>query len=217
MDLAGTCVNICFIAYLAGPNDDFLGPRFFAVSDAYDSDLQNIALKEAKALNYSDFVRPDGTYCYVSGPSYESKAECRFLRSIGGDCVGMSTIPEVLAARHCGMKILGLSLITNKVVMSDVKARHVASKPEKHATHEEVLEAVQESGKRVEKLVEAIVSENNLRAILDKVGPLPPRKPTKSMVGVKKEISGLPGVTILVPFLMAIIGISMNSNSNTSS
>ena len=70
----------------------------------------------------------EGVYCFVAGnlkilflivtllgPSFETRAECRFLRQAGGDCVGMSTIPEVIVARHCGMKVLGLSLITNQV------------------------------------------------------------------------------------------------------
>lgn len=71
-----------------GHNDNALGPRFYATSDAYDSLLQDIALSEAAKLGLHDVVRPNGTYCYVSGPSYESKAESRFLRSLGGDAVG---------------------------------------------------------------------------------------------------------------------------------
>ena len=73
-------------------------------------------------------------------------------------CVGMSTVPEVLAARHCGMKILGLSMITNKVVMTDIKTVNSTKTEEKHATHEEVLEAVKESGKHVENLVKAVAT-----------------------------------------------------------
>jgi hypothetical protein len=104
-----------------------------------------------KALNLSYKIRPDGTYCFVSGPCYESKAECRFLRSFGGDSVGMSTVPEVIAAKHCGMKILGLSLITNKVVIG--KEQSVA------ASHAEVLEAVNASGMHVEAIVRHIISK----------------------------------------------------------
>ena len=84
------------------------------MSDAYDEKLQSIVLAAASELGLTDRVRPNGTYCFLSGPTYETRAECRFLRSVGGDAVGMSTIPEVIAAKHCGMKILGLSLITNK-------------------------------------------------------------------------------------------------------
>jgi hypothetical protein len=110
-----------------------------------------MVLDAGKALNLSYKIRPDGTYCFVSGPCYESKAECRFLRSFGGDSVGMSTVPEVIAAKHCGMKILGLSLITNKVVIG--KEQSVA------ASHAEVLEAVNASGMHVEAIVRRIISK----------------------------------------------------------
>lgn len=121
---------------LRGENNDRLGPRFPSLSDAYDEKLQAMVLDAAEKLQLGQRVRKNGTYCflsgqfagnvmtwshssvfeyqYISGPTYETKAECRFLRSVGGDAVGMSTIPEVIAAKHCGMKILGLSLITNK-------------------------------------------------------------------------------------------------------
>ena len=79
---------------LVGPNDDELGPRFPATSDAYDPVLQNIVLDAAKECDLQQVVRSDGTYCFVSGPNYESKKECRFLRMIGGDTVGMSTGTE---------------------------------------------------------------------------------------------------------------------------
>ena len=105
-----------------------------------------------------------GTYCFVSGPAYESKAECRFLRSLGGDSVGMSTIPEVMAAKHCGMKILGLSLITNVVVAS--KQQTV------HASHAEVLQAVESSGKHVEAIVRFVISKQVLGNYLSSIPPL---------------------------------------------
>jgi len=111
-----------------------------------------MVLEAAKKLKLDYKVRPDGTYCFVSGPCYESKAECRFLRSIGGDSVGMSTVPEVIAAKHCGMQILGLSLVTNKVVVG--KEQTVA------ASHAEVLEAVEASGVHVEAIVRHIVNKN---------------------------------------------------------
>jgi hypothetical protein len=128
------------------------------MSDAYDEKLQNMVLDAAKALKLDYKVRPDGTYCFVSGPCYESKAESRFLRSIGGDSVGMSTIPEVIAAKHCGMQILGLSLITNKAVTG--KEHTVA------ASHAEVLEAVEASGVHVEALVRHIINKNTIGAYL---------------------------------------------------
>lgn len=161
---------------LIGPNDDALGPRFPAMSDAYDEALQDMVLAAAKKLGLSSKVRANGTYCFVSGPGYESKAESRFLRSIGGDSVGMSTIPEVMAAKHCGMKILGLSLITNKVVVS---------KEEKvHASHAEVLEAVKTSGANVEAIVKEIVRKD---VVGNFIAQLPASDYSKLIASSKKK------------------------------
>ena len=107
---------------LVGPNDDEMGPRFPSTSDLYDGALRGIAEDAADALGYRDFLRPGATYAFVSGPQYESRAECAFLRSAGADAVGMSTVPEVVAAHHAGMAVLCLSLITNKVVFPDAEA-----------------------------------------------------------------------------------------------
>jgi len=144
---------------LRGPNDDALGPRFIAMSDCYDAELQSMLLDGAQKLGLSKKVRANGTYCFVSGPCYETKVESRFLRSIGGDSVGMSTVPEVIAAKHCGMKILGLSLVTNKVVLVD-------SKDAVHATHAEVLAAANEAGEHVENLVKYVISKKVIGAFL---------------------------------------------------
>lgn len=85
---------------LIGPNDDALGPRFPPTSNAYDGQLQSLVLRCAKQLNFQDFVRSNGTYCFVSGPQYESKAESKFLRdSVGGDAVGMSTVRKETSAQ----------------------------------------------------------------------------------------------------------------------
>lgn len=97
---------------------------------------------------------------------YESKAECRFLRSLGGDCVGMSTIPEVIVSHHCNMKTLCLSLITNLVIMSPCTAATSTDTDgdggtptvNNVATHEEVLEAVQQRSEQMQTLVQEIVS-----------------------------------------------------------
>ena len=97
-------------------------------------------------------MRANATYCFVSGPSYESRAECRFLRSVGGDSVGMSTVPEIIAAKHVGMQILCLSMITNKVII-ERRANSI------HASHEEVLQSVKTAGDRMMKLVHAFVHE----------------------------------------------------------
>lgn len=118
------------------------------MSDAYDERLQEFVLAAAQRLGLSKVVRPNGTYCFLSGPTYETRTEGRFLRLLGVDSVGMSTVPEIIAAKHCGMKILGLSLVTNKVIVEKGEANH--------ATHEEVLAAVEESGKHVEAIIKDI-------------------------------------------------------------
>lgn len=85
-------------------------------------------------------VRPSGTYCCVSGPSYETPHEARFLWLAGADAVGMSTVPEVVVARHCGMAVLGISLITNSVVMSGDPAGNKLA-----ASHAEVLDSAKKA------------------------------------------------------------------------
>ncbi len=95
---------------LVGPNDDVLGPRFPNLTDAYDPQLRAIALQAAEKAG---IALREGVYACVSGPAYETPAELRFLRAVGADAVGMSTVHEVWVARHGGMKVLGLCGITN--------------------------------------------------------------------------------------------------------
>ena len=95
---------------LTGPNDDRLGPRFPDMSDAYDARLRALAREVALARGIE--LR-EGVYVAVSGPNLETPAEYRFLRAIGADVVGMSTVPEVIVAVHAGMRVLGLSIITD--------------------------------------------------------------------------------------------------------
>ena len=95
---------------LTGPNDDRLGPRFPDMSNAYDASLR--ALARAVALERRLELR-EGVYVAVSGPNLETRAEYRFLRAVGADVVGMSTVPEVIVAVHAGMRVLGLSIITD--------------------------------------------------------------------------------------------------------
>ncbi|XP_078092300.1 purine nucleoside phosphorylase-like [Mustelus asterias] len=99
---------------LCGPNDERFGSRFPCMSDAYDGDLCKLALNISRELDCSDYMH-EGVYCMVGGPSFETIAEARLLHTLGVDAVGMSTVPEVTLARHCGLRVFGLSLITNKV------------------------------------------------------------------------------------------------------
>ncbi|KAG9353397.1 hypothetical protein JZ751_017992 [Albula glossodonta] len=108
-------VETLIVTNAAGALADGFGPRFPPMSGVYDKDLRRLAKDICKSLGYSQFVQ-EGVYCMVGGPNFESIAEARFLHKLGADAVGMSTAPEVLVASHCGMKVFGLSLITNKVV-----------------------------------------------------------------------------------------------------
>ena len=112
---------------LAGTNDDRLGPRFPDMSYTYAKRYREIALEEAKKLS----IPPrEGVYVALLGPSYETPAEIRYLRTIGADLVGMSTVPEAIAARHMGMNVLAISCVTNM-------AAGILDQP---LAHEEVLE-----------------------------------------------------------------------------
>jgi purine-nucleoside phosphorylase len=95
---------------LVGANDDRLGPRFPDMSSVYSARLQGIADEAGRAC---DVPLAHGVYAALLGPSYETPAEIRYLRTIGADAVGMSTVPEAIAARHMGIEVLGLSCITN--------------------------------------------------------------------------------------------------------
>ncbi|MBI1748924.1 MAG: purine-nucleoside phosphorylase [Acidobacteria bacterium] len=95
---------------LIGPNVSDFGPRFPDMSDAYEKGLRKIAKQSAKALGLTVAV---GIYAGLSGPSYETPAEIRMLRKLGADAVGMSTVPEVIVAGHMGIRVLGISCITN--------------------------------------------------------------------------------------------------------
>ncbi|XP_014117898.1 PREDICTED: purine nucleoside phosphorylase, partial [Pseudopodoces humilis] len=145
---------------LVGPNDERFGPRFPAMTDAYDPGLRRLALSLApKELR----ARP-GVYVGVGGPSYETPAECRLLRHLGADAVGMSTVSEAAAARHLGLRVLGLSLITNSAPgdededSSDVTAGGAGPEPHPAALtgHEEVLAAAQEGARHLRALLLAL-------------------------------------------------------------
>jgi purine-nucleoside phosphorylase len=148
---------------LRGPNESAFGPRFPPLSDAYPASLRQLALDAATAINLSHDILHEAVYAYVGGPSYETPAEARALRQLGGDVVGMSTVPEVIVANHSGMQVLGISLVTNRVVMRSatrVLKGRVAEESgayEPPANHEEVLAASQARAVEVETWVTKIV------------------------------------------------------------
>ena len=113
---------------LRGPNLDALGPRFPDMSQAYDRELQALARRAAQD---SGITLREGVYVSLAGPSFETPADLRFLRTAGADAVGMSTVPEVIVARHGGTRVLGISGISNKANLDGSTV----------TTHEEVLEA----------------------------------------------------------------------------
>ena len=125
---------------LMGPNIDELGPRFPDMSQAYDREFMEIARKVAASENIQ--LR-EGVYCGLSGPSFEGPADLRFLHMIGTDAVGMSTVPEVIVARHGGMRVLRFSGISNKANLDGSTI----------TTHNEVIEA----GKTISPKIETII------------------------------------------------------------
>jgi len=104
-------INLMGLNPLIGRNDDRLGPRFPDLIEPYDRKLQDLALRIAMEEN---IVAHRGVYVAVPGPNLETRAEYRFLRAIGADVVGMSTVPEVLVAVHAGLKVLGFSIVTDR-------------------------------------------------------------------------------------------------------
>ncbi len=119
---------------LRGPNDPQLGPRFPEMSQAYDPQLRETALEVAEELG---ITLHQGVYICLAGPTYETPAELRFIRMMGADAVGMSTVPEVVVARHADMRVLGISGISN-VAVFEHPARDI-ERP--RSLHREVLEA----------------------------------------------------------------------------
>ena len=129
---------------LMGPNIEELGPRFPDMSQAYDRALMNIARQVAAR---ESIPLREGIYCALSGPSFEGPADLRFLRMAGTDAVGMSTVPEVIVARHGGMRVLGMSGISNKANLDGSTV----------TTHEEVIEAGKIITPKIEKIIRGVL------------------------------------------------------------
>lgn len=103
-------INLQGVNPLTGPNDERFGLRFHDMTDAYDKQFREMTVGEGNRLGIG---MHEGVYAGLAGPSYETPAEIRYLRTIGADLVGMSTVPEVIAARHSGIRVLGISCVTN--------------------------------------------------------------------------------------------------------
>lgn len=141
-------INVMGDNPLRGKNDDRLGERFPDMSKVYDGALKDLALSAAGELG---ILLHKGVYAAVAGPNYETAAEVRFLGKIGGDVIGMSTAPEVIAAAHCKLKVLGISCITD-IIYDRHGITHEVS-------HEEVLAVTAAIKPKFVKLVKAIIKK----------------------------------------------------------
>jgi purine-nucleoside phosphorylase len=159
---------------LRGANEEAFGPRFPPLSDAYDLQLRqkaHQAWKDLRSESPNERRMHEGVYAYVSGPTYETRSECRLLHGLGADVVGMSTVPEIVVARHSGMRVLAFSLVTNNAVLEKVprgddpqlqgltKQQLDDKLSEGKANHEEVLEAGQQAALDMQGLILRIVSQ----------------------------------------------------------
>ena len=140
-------INVQGTSPLIGPNLDEYGPRFPDMTYTYTPALQKLALRVAEE---EEVNLRQGVYAAWFGPAYETPAERRYLRIIGGDAVGMSTVPEVTAANHAGMKILGLSAITN------IATGGPEQPPD---SHEHVLKMAKVAGKKLTRIVRKVIEE----------------------------------------------------------
>jgi len=134
---------------LLGPNDESIGPRFLSLEDAYDPGHRELVKKVAGKLNID---LHEGVYMSVLGPSFETPAEIKAYKMLGADVIGMSVVPEVIIARHSGMRVLCLTAITNLAVgMSAEKV-----------THEGTLEFAQVGARKLVKLIPQFIKELTL-------------------------------------------------------
>ena len=139
-------INLQGVSPLSGPNEEGFGPRFPDMSTAYDRKFRELTLADGRLLGIS---LGEGVYAAVAGPCYETPAEVRYLRSIGADLVGMSTVPEVIAAQHSGLRVLGISCVTNA-------AAGVLDQP---LDHKEVLETAERVKGQFTGLLRAVIRD----------------------------------------------------------
>lgn len=136
-------INWSGISPLAGPNDDDIGPRFLDLNNAYDPQLRTLLQDAARDAG---ITLHEGVYIWCLGPNFETPAEIRAFRSLGADVVGMSTVPECLAARHCGMRVAAVSVITN-----------LAAGMQPELFHAETLAAGEQATPRLGRLIESFL------------------------------------------------------------
>ena len=142
-------INLLGVNPLAGPNEDKFGGRFPDMTAAYDKRFRELTLAEGRLLGIN---LGEGVYAAVAGPSYETPAEVRYLRSIGADLVGMSTVPEVIAARHSGLRVLGISCVTNAA----------AGALDQPLDHKDVLETAERMKGQFTGLLRAVIPDLEL-------------------------------------------------------
>lgn len=138
-------INMIGVNPLHGPNDNELGPRFTDMSNAYNKEYQRLI---EEAASEQDVTVQKGVYMGLSGPTYETPAEVRMVRTLGGDAVGMSTVPEVIVANHAGIKVAGISCITN-----------FAAGMQENLNHDEVVEVTTRVRETFKSLVKAVISK----------------------------------------------------------
>lgn len=137
-------INLSGVNVLVGPNNPEYGPRFQGMENAYDPELRTMAHQAAQRLNIK---LVEGVYMGLMGPSYETKTEVKMYGMLGGDVVGMSVVNDVIAANHCGLKVLGFALVTNLG----------AGLSETLVNHAEVIDVANEAGGRLASLVREVI------------------------------------------------------------
>ncbi|GIP32313.1 purine-nucleoside phosphorylase [Paenibacillus sp. J2TS4] len=146
-------INMTGAHPLIGVNHPELGPRFPDMSEAYDREYRKLAQRLGEQMEADDERKTcrlrEGVYCGISGPSYMTPSELTMLARLGGDAVGMSTVGEVIAARHCGLKVLGISCITDMAIGEELEA----------LTHEQVVEVANRTKPVFQSLVRSFIRE----------------------------------------------------------